>query len=72
MVFTARDFLQDVVSNFFNQHLISTFHVFNRNCPERIVRVMLQGVFVLHNVFSALLIFHLHEDCPEGWLGGII
>ena len=71
VVFVSWDFLQNIVSNFFDQHLFSTFHILDSNSPDRTVSVVLQSVFVLHDTCPALLIPHLHENRAKDRLGGV-
>ena len=46
-------------------------HVFNDNCLEGIVLVVLQGMLVLHDNRPAFLVLHLNKNCAKDGLVGV-
>ena len=70
-VLAARNPFQKIISKIFDHHLLFALHVFNDNCLDGIVWVVLQGVFVLHDTRPAFLVLHLNKNCAKDGLVGV-
>ena len=48
-ILTSRDSLEDVVTEVLHEHLFFALHVLDDDVRDVVIRVLLEGVLVLHN-----------------------
>ena len=70
-VLTAWYPLKNIIPKIFDHHLLPALHVFNYDCLDSMVGVVLQRMLVFHDTSSAFLVLHLDEDCAKDGLIGV-